>query len=609
MNPTHGTKEWLMGRSSALLTAAFAGLMLVSIQASAAPRGAQQIQVHNIDVGQGSATLIQTIGGKNILVDTGWDFAGKRLVAYMKKIGVKKLDAVVITHRHMDHIGGAQAVAEAFPVARVIGPWAKSGIPNSAMVHLAHMRKDLNEGKTAGNRPAYQAASTGKVFDFGNGFKLETLWPKVPSSGKRIGDYNEESVTMRVSQAIPGKRGVKPATFLVAGDLGVAEERWVARTMPGKLKVDWIVSNHHGSKGSSQREYMVATGDGYSRMLRALILGQGTRDQFVFKTARKFYDEVKGGRYAAAVLKNLDPLYKPRRPLIEGSRLDRMVKGIKQIQKWDADKGRPPRYAVYSTGPNAYGHPNATRMAEAVLAGFAPITTWANSASVVMTRKVGSDGKWDSGWTPSARSSRGLPRMKMPGWLGKTDEDKPYNNDRREANSHWQRLNPHPEVSWTANWDTSQTWRGLARKNAKGRKQWVEEYVALKKDATEGTRDGVKPRNASQKAANKRAAQRKLKSMQYSARKEWHGLNLRGMKELSREQLKVLVSGRGQKVSKGQGPRPTTPARRCATPSPTGRPPGAAPRAPAPAWAAAACKTSAPASAPASSAPDARPRG
>ena len=523
-----------MRRLSAIILAL--AFLFVTTSAQAVPDKA--IKVHNIDVGQGSATLIQTMNGKNILVDTGWDFAGDRLNHYLKKIGVKRLDAMVISHRHMDHIGAVKNVAEKFPVDKLIGPWSKEAIPTSVMAHVGHLRKDMKKPISAKNRPAYEMASTGKVFDFGGGFKMETLWPKVHASGKAIADYNEESVAMRVTQSIPGKRGAKAASFLVGGDLGVAEERWVARKMPGKLKVDWMVANHHGSKGSSQREYMVSANGDYSRMLKALIDGPTSKDKFVHKTARAFYDEVKTGKYAATLLKNLDPLYKPAKPLIEGSRLDKTIKGMKQIQKWETENGRPPKYAIYSAGPNSYGHPNAARLAEAALAGFTPITTWANGASVVMTRSVGSDGNWKKeGWVPSKVSSKGMPFMRMPAWLAHQDKAKPYNNDRREGTGHWQKNNPQPEVSWTAEWDHTKSWRTVARANAKGRKAWVEEYVDTKKQAEAGDK----------------TAARKLKSMQHKG-KEWHGLDIKNWQELTKDQLKALVRGKlDRSTLKGKG--------------------------------------------------------
>jgi len=157
--------------------------LFLALPVQAAPRTAKEYKVHNIDVGQGSATLVQTLGGKNILMDTGWDFAGDRLVSALKKIGVKRIDALVISHRHMDHIGGVKHIGDNFAVGKVIGPWAKKGIPVSAMSHLAHLRKDTRKGKTPSNRPLYETAVAGKNFNFGKGFTLETVWPKKHSSG------------------------------------------------------------------------------------------------------------------------------------------------------------------------------------------------------------------------------------------------------------------------------------------------------------------------------------------------------------------------------------------------------------------------------------------
>ncbi len=542
------------------LTLALA-LVLAVATAQAQPR--KTYKVHNIDVGQGSATLVQTLGGKNILFDTGWDFAGDRLVSYLKQIKVKRIDALVISHRHLDHIGGVQKLSEAVRVKKVIGPWHKSKIPETAMVHLAHLRTSLNKPHSVKNRPVYETATTGKVFNMGHGFTMETVWPKKHSSAKRIGDYNEESVAMRVVQKAPSG---KAASFFFGGNLGVKEERWLARRMPDKLKVDWVVANHHGSAGSSQREFMVAQDGGYSRLLRALIEGSSTKDKKVHAIATKLKDTGRG-KYAGTLMRQLDPLNKTPKN-IRSKWLKQLIKDVK-----DLDASQPNmkgRYAVYSVGKNAYGHPNATRMSEAMLAGFTPITTW-NNGTVVMSRQIGKDGGWTRDWKPVAVASRDLPKVKTPGWLGKTDPEKPYNDVRREANYHWSLKNPHREISWNSKWDLSKTWRTTSREFSQGRKDWVEEYVLAKSMAGKGVGPkGGKPRNNAEKQRNITAGKRKLKSMQHSSKSAWHGLKLDNMEELSKIQLKhVALKADGRYSRRGHAddapPSPTRNPRRKAT--------------------------------------------
>ena len=493
-------------------------LLLSAAVAAAArqPTAAGEIKVHNIDVGQGNATLIQTPSGKNILVDTGWDFASQRLIAYLRQAGVTKLDALVITHRHMDHIGGVRAIAESFPVAKLIGPWEASAIPVSAMSHLAHLRSDLSRPKEPGSRPAYEIAVTGKVFDFGDGFRLETLWPRVSPSGKRVGNYNEESVAMRAVQRAPSGR---LATFFVGGDLSVPEERYLARAMPGKLRVDWLVADHHGSHGSSQQEFVALAHGGYSRMLRALIVGEKKADPEIYRVATQL-KTIGRSAGASALLRQLDPLA-PRKP---AGVQEPLAEEIRRITA--GPDGAGPRYAVYSVGMNTYGHPNATRMSEAQLAGFTPVSTQTNG-TIIMTRRFGRDGNWKGSWQATARSSKSLPRVWVPRWLLENDPAKPYNDDRREANAHWSMSHPHPEVSWSAPWDYSASWSRFASQINQGRKAWVEEYVAVKLKAASG----------------EPAARRQLASMQYQGGGEWHGLRLDEDRELTRSQLQMIIGG------------------------------------------------------------------
>ena len=78
-------------------------------------RPPKPLQIYSIDVEGGQATLIVTPSRQSVLVDTGWpDFDDRdadRIVAAAKRAGVKRLDYVVITHYHRDHVGGVEQLA------------------------------------------------------------------------------------------------------------------------------------------------------------------------------------------------------------------------------------------------------------------------------------------------------------------------------------------------------------------------------------------------------------------------------------------------------------------------------------------------------------------
>jgi len=91
---------------------------------SAPLRAAGTLDVYFIDVEGGQATLFVTPSGKSMLVDTGWPgFNGRdaeRIVTVAKSAGVTRLDYVVITHYHGDHVGGVPQLAARIPVGTYV---------------------------------------------------------------------------------------------------------------------------------------------------------------------------------------------------------------------------------------------------------------------------------------------------------------------------------------------------------------------------------------------------------------------------------------------------------------------------------------------------------
>ena len=101
----------------------FAGLALLAATAGVLP-AAKNLEVYFIDVEGGQATLVVPPGGESMLIDTGW--AGfnhrdaDRIAAAAKAAGVKKIDYLLITHYHADHVGGVPQLAEKLPIRNFV---------------------------------------------------------------------------------------------------------------------------------------------------------------------------------------------------------------------------------------------------------------------------------------------------------------------------------------------------------------------------------------------------------------------------------------------------------------------------------------------------------
>src|SRR4051812_33515467 len=85
--------------------------------AGAAPRG---LEIYWIDAEGGAATLIVTPAGESVLVDTGWPLPrdADRIQQAAREAGVSRIDHLVTTHWHGDHVGGVTMLVQRLPVGR-----------------------------------------------------------------------------------------------------------------------------------------------------------------------------------------------------------------------------------------------------------------------------------------------------------------------------------------------------------------------------------------------------------------------------------------------------------------------------------------------------------
>jgi competence protein ComEC len=121
---------------------------------------AKNLEVYFVDVEGGQATLMVAPSGESLLVDTGWGGHNHRdadrIAAAAKRVGVKKIDYLVITHFHSDHVGGVAQLVEKMPVVTFVDHGASVENSQDASVlfksYAAHREKgkhlDVKPGDT-----------------------------------------------------------------------------------------------------------------------------------------------------------------------------------------------------------------------------------------------------------------------------------------------------------------------------------------------------------------------------------------------------------------------------------------------------------------------------
>lgn len=193
---------------------------------------------HIIDVGQGSASLILSDSG-NVLVDAGENDQGEKVVSYLKKQGVEKLDYVVATHPHSDHIGGMDVVIKNIPVDNIVMPHLKDSITPTTKSY-----EDLLKAITE-KQVNVIAAQVGQEYPIGSGM-LRILGP--------VGDFDDLN---DMSAAVKFTFG--NSRFLLTGDMEKQAEKALI-ALDENLSADVFVLGHHGSKTSNTTALLERTG-------------------------------------------------------------------------------------------------------------------------------------------------------------------------------------------------------------------------------------------------------------------------------------------------------------------------------------------------------------
>ena len=207
---------------------------------SAAP---DRLRLTMFDVGQGEATLVELPDRSRVLVDAGgmpfgsgaFDIGSRVLAPALWARGVRRLEALLITHGDPDHIGGASAVVDDFGPARL---W--EGVP---VLRHGPLQELLRQAEASGVR--VQQLEAGDAWEAG-GARVRVLHPPAPD-WERQRVRNDDSVVLEM---VFGQVAV-----LLLGDAGADVERAILPLLtPARHRV--LKVGHHGSRTSTSPELL-----------------------------------------------------------------------------------------------------------------------------------------------------------------------------------------------------------------------------------------------------------------------------------------------------------------------------------------------------------------
>ncbi len=186
-----------------------------------------------IDVGQGDAMLIRTPAGRRMLIDAGTHESADAVCAAIDRSGGAKLDVVIGTHPHEDHIGGLPTVIRRYGIGRLYLPKAAA---------TTRTFEELLQAVKAGGLKI-TPAKAGIHFNLDPNTQVDLLAP----NGSTYEDLNNYSVVTKITY--------RKTTLLLTGDAESLSEREMLQH-GAPLHADLLKVGHHGSRSSTSQEFL-----------------------------------------------------------------------------------------------------------------------------------------------------------------------------------------------------------------------------------------------------------------------------------------------------------------------------------------------------------------
>jgi len=192
-------------------------------------------------VTSGDSSVYTSPDGKIMLVDCGNRPSGAEVVTQLKSMGVEKIDILVMSHPHADHIGGFATVADSFPIGQIY--------MNASVYDSGTYRSMMQT--VADKQIPYTILWEGDSFAFGSDVNVSVYSPARDAIDQIKAGYMDEnncSIAMRLTYG--------SSSFWTSGDLYATGESALIEKYGTSVRSDVVKMNHHGWDTSNSAAYV-----------------------------------------------------------------------------------------------------------------------------------------------------------------------------------------------------------------------------------------------------------------------------------------------------------------------------------------------------------------
>ena len=214
-------------------------ILLLGLFSAAALSRADELRVDFYDMGKADAMLITTPEGKRILIDTGTNKGGKKLVSRFQEEGIDRIDLLLITHYDKDHVGGADKILENVQVDTVVMPvYDKESKQHTQFEEALSGLANIDVYRVGRNKET--------AFESGDGLTMHVTAAHEKSYGKD--EENDFSLAVRMTFG--------DVKLFFAGDAEAPRQRELLEE--GNVACDVLKVPYHGKLTSMSEKFLSA---------------------------------------------------------------------------------------------------------------------------------------------------------------------------------------------------------------------------------------------------------------------------------------------------------------------------------------------------------------